>query len=132
LEGVHQAIPEAPPANAPMYMGTPPPGSAGQPAQPASPAGTDADKLLQKYQQIGTAENHKYGEGAPGTKPPDFNIKLGTPNAGQGSGAANVPAAELPAKPASPPSVPKPDGTTKTGGSPSARPPADAPPPHRQ
>ncbi len=133
LEGVHQSIPEAPPANAPMYMGTPPPGSAGQqPAQPVSPAGTDADKLLQKYQQIGTAENHKYGEGPPGTKPPDFNIKLGTPNPGQGSGAANAPGAELPAKPASPPSVPKPDGTAKTGASPSAHPPADAPPPHNQ
>src|SRR5438105_15686123 len=27
LEGVHQAIPEAPPANAPVYVGPPPPAS---------------------------------------------------------------------------------------------------------
>ena len=78
LEGVHQAIPEVPPANAPVYLGTPPPQAPGEPqaVQPAGPAGTDADKLLQKYRQIGAAENHKFGEGAPGSKPPDFNIKV--------------------------------------------------------
>jgi rod shape-determining protein MreC len=83
LEGVHQAIPEVPPANAPVYMGAPPPPAPGeqQAAQPAGPAGTDADKLLQKYKQIGVAENHTFGEGAPGTKPPDFNIKLPPPGA---------------------------------------------------
>lgn len=78
LEGVHQAIPEVPPANAPVYLGTPPPAAGGEPqgAQPASPSGTDADKLIQKYRQIGAAENHKFGEGLPGSKPPDFNLKI--------------------------------------------------------
>jgi rod shape-determining protein MreC len=81
LEGVHQAIPEVSPANAPVYLGTPPPQAPGetQAIQPSGPAGTDADKLLQKYQQIGAAENHKFGEGAPGSKPPDFNIKVPPP-----------------------------------------------------
>jgi len=78
MEGVHQAIPEAPPANAPVYLGTPPPAAPGQAAAPApdTPVGTDADKLLRKYREIGTVENHTYGEGLPGSKPPDFNIKL--------------------------------------------------------
>ena len=38
--------------------------------------GTEADRLRQHYQQIGAAENHKFGEGLPGSKPPDFNLKL--------------------------------------------------------
>jgi rod shape-determining protein MreC len=110
LEGVHQAIPEVPPPNAPVYMGAPPPPAPGEAAaaQPAGPAGTDADKLLQKYRQIGAAENHKFGEGGPGTKPPDFNIKV--PAAGEGAidaetgkpaDAAN-PAAPAPARPRAP------------------------------
>jgi len=82
VEGVHRAIPEMPPANAPIYLGTPPPPGPGEQAmQPAGPAGTDADKLLQKYRQIGAAENHKFGEGAPGSKPPDFNLKIPAPGA---------------------------------------------------
>jgi rod shape-determining protein MreC len=105
LEGVHQAIPEVPPANAPVYLGTAPPAAPGEQAvQPTGPAGTDADKLIQKYKQIGAAENHKFGEGGPGTKPPDFNIKLPPPGAGEGSDtetrghgdAENLPSGQLP------------------------------------
>jgi rod shape-determining protein MreC len=82
LEGVHQAIPEVPPANAPVYLGTPPPANPGEQAMlPAGTVGTDADKLLQKYRQIGAAQNHKFGEGGPGAKPPDFNIKVPPPGA---------------------------------------------------
>jgi rod shape-determining protein MreC len=74
LEGVHQAIPEVQSPNPPLYLGPPPPAPAGeQAAAPAGPVGTDADRLLQKYKKIGEAENHKYGEGAPGSTPPDFN-----------------------------------------------------------
>jgi len=110
LEGVHQAIPELAPANAPIYLGTPPPPVPGEQAvQPAGPVGTDADRLLEKYRQIGTAENHKFGEGAPGTKPPDFNIKV-TPAGAEGSDAetrrrgdaATPSTVQAPAKPASP------------------------------
>jgi rod shape-determining protein MreC len=82
LEGVHQAIPEAPPVNAPVYLGTRPPAEPGeQIVQPSGSVGTDADKLLQKYKQIGAAENHKFGEGGPGAKPPDFNLKIPAPGA---------------------------------------------------
>jgi rod shape-determining protein MreC len=120
VEGVHQAIPEVPPANAPVYLGTPPPAAPGErAAQPAGPAGTDADKLVQKYKQIGAAENHKFGEGGPGAKPPDFNIKVPPP------GAANPPDGPLPAKPQD---TTKPDGTAKTGVAVSPRRPVAAPP----
>jgi len=103
LEGVHQAIPEVPPANAPVYLGTPPPPSPGeQVVQRTGPVGTDADRLLEKYRQIGATENHKFGEGAPGTKPPDFNIKVPPPGETQGTDAANPSTVQAPAKPASP------------------------------
>jgi hypothetical protein len=144
LEGVHQAIPEVPPANAPIYLGTPPPPAPGEQAiQPASPAGTDADKLLQKYRQIGAAENHKFGEGGPGAKPPDFNLKIPAPGAQapaveatqpQGTDAAtrrrgdaaNPPSGQLPAKPANPQGTPNQTGAAKTGVSASPRLPVPA------
>src|ERR1700691_679813 len=123
LEGVHQAIPELPPPNAPIYLGTPPPPAPGeQGVQPAGPVGTDADKLLRKYRQIGAAEHHKFGEGAPGSKPPDFNLKIPPPGA-EGSdaetprqGDAENPPAQV-SQPAAtkPTSIPGPADGTKTG-----------------
>ena len=129
LEGVHQAIPEVAPANAPIYLGTPPPPAAGeQAAQPAGPVGTDADQLLEKYRQIGTAENHKFGEGAPGTKAPDFNIKV--PPAGEGADAAtpgrgdaaNPSPVQPPAKPPSPQGPPNQNTVPNAGVAASPRP----------
>jgi rod shape-determining protein MreC len=104
-QGVHQAIPEAPPANAPVYIAPPPPPAPGETAaQPAGP-GTDADRLRQRYQQLGEAQGHKFGEGLPGSKPPDFNMKL-------------------PAGAAAKPPVPPQGSDAKTG----AAPPAATPP----
>lgn len=124
LEGVHQAIPEAPPANAPVYLGTPPPPAAGEQAvQPAGPVGTDADRLRQKYQQIGAAENHKFGEGGPGTKPPDFNLKLPVAGAKDGDAATQgrVDAAKPPPVQVTPQGAPNQNGTAKAGVSTSPR-----------
>jgi rod shape-determining protein MreC len=141
LEGVHQAIPEVAPANAPVYLGTPPPASPGdQAAQPGGAVGTDADRLVQKYKQIGAAENHKFGEGGPGTKPPDFNLKIPAPGAPAPTteGAPSSTGRPRP-KPLNPPN---PDGTAKgTAAPPRGRvpaspatgaPPVEAPPPHDQ
>ena len=116
VEGVHQEIPETPPANAPVYIGTTPPAAPGtQPATQTGIAGTAADRVIQKYREIGAAEDHKYGEGGPGAKPPDFNIKLPAPGT------------QAPAAGASP------NGTSKAGTTASpdtkAKPPAAAPPP---
>jgi rod shape-determining protein MreC len=105
VEGVHQPIPDAPPANQPVFIGTPPPaGAVKPPDNPASgpsaaPAGTEADRLRTQYKDIGDAQGHKFGEGTPGSKPPDFNLKLpgpvGTSVAGPAAGGA--PAAGAPA-----------------------------------
>jgi rod shape-determining protein MreC len=91
VEGVHQAIPDTPPGSQPVFIGTPPPADAVKPpdnpenAAPGAPAGTEADRLRAQYKDIGAAQGHKFGEGTPGSKPPDFNLKLpgpvGTPAA---------------------------------------------------
>jgi len=36
---------------------------------------------MERYRAIGAAQGHRFGEGAPGTPPPDFNIGL-IPSAG--------------------------------------------------
>jgi len=114
VEGVHQAIPDTPPVNQPVFIGTPPPAGTGKPPDtPGSvtsnaPTGTEADRLRAQYKDIGDAQGHKFGEGTPGSKPPDFNLKLpgpvGTPAAGPAPAAA--PAAGQAA--VAPPPAPKP------------------------
>ena len=107
IEGVHQAIPDTPPpANEPVYMTPPLPApvaaSAGlQDALSRTGAQTDADRLRERYKQIGDAQGHVFGEGTMGSKPPDFNIKLPATTPG---------AATPPAQPAGAP--PKPSATT--------------------
>ncbi len=125
LEGVHQAIPDAPPPeSAPIYLAPPPP----QPPAPAAPiageagpegasiaagspvpaVGTEADRLLHRYRAIGEAQGHKFGEGLPGSRPPDFNYQPPVqprPAAGAPAAAAN-PAATAPAATAAPPAAP--------------------------
>ena len=50
-------------------------------ARPQTPSasgapGTEADRLRDRYKAIGDAQGHKFGEGGPGAKPPDFNAPL--------------------------------------------------------
>lgn len=110
LEGVHQALPNYQAENAPVYLASPPPGNPAHPAAgapPTPPVGTEADHLMQHYKDVGAAQGHKFGEGLPGTKPPDFNLKLpeasGAPAPAPGAQAPQ-PAAAVP--PRSKPSVP--------------------------
>jgi rod shape-determining protein MreC len=89
-QGAHQDIPDTPPTHQPVYIAPPPPAPAaaqGDASQPST--GTEADKLRTVYQSVGEAQNHVYGTGAPGSKPPDFT-KLPT---GPGSAIPGVPAA---------------------------------------
>jgi rod shape-determining protein MreC len=81
LNGVHQEIPKTPPSNQPMYIAPPPPSSASSPVSAPSGAtgataatGTEADRLRARYKSIGDAQNHIFGEGLPGSKPPNFNL----------------------------------------------------------
>jgi rod shape-determining protein MreC len=98
IEGVHQGIPETPPANQPVYIAAPPPASVADTAAPVPPAGatgTDADKLRAQYKAIGDAQGHKFGEGLPGSKPPDFNLKVPAA-AGPAGGPAAQPGSPTP------------------------------------
>ncbi|MBI3278422.1 MAG: hypothetical protein HYZ57_01110 [Acidobacteria bacterium] len=84
LEGVHQQLPE-PDATAAsgVYLLPPPPAQGVQQPTSESQSGvalvTDADKLKERYKRIGEAQGHTFGEGAPGSKPPDFNINPNDP-----------------------------------------------------
>ncbi len=99
LSGVHQEIPKTPPSNQPVYIApAPPPSTAPPPESGASGAtgstaatgaaaatGTEADRLRARYKAIGDAQNHTFGVGLPGSKPPNFN--LGVPGLTGSTGA---------------------------------------------
>ena len=116
IEGVHQVIPNEQTAYQPIYIAPAPPGTDATPAEPAAPGGTEADKLRAHYKAVGDAQNHKFGEGLPGSKPPDFNLAL---KPGAAPGPVPVPVTAS-AKPLAPPAVAKP--------APAAKPPAEAAP----
>jgi rod shape-determining protein MreC len=107
VDPVHQDIPEEPAADTPVFMAPDVKADATQPAQPAPRNGTQADQLLDQYQKLGEAQNHQFGEGGPGTPPPNFNIKVpgvnappGTPGAATPKPAAGAPGATAAPKPA--------------------------------
>ena len=108
LESVHQDIPDTPPVNQPVYIAPPPPGAAtaeGAPPADATPnaVGTEADKLRATYKAVGDAQNHVFGAGAPGTKPPNFNLPLPS----GGLVPAQTPAAGAPKPAAAPATAPQ-------------------------
>jgi rod shape-determining protein MreC len=75
LQGVHQEVPGGEVAS-PSYTILPAPTEAvTQTPEGGPPAGTlitDADRLRAIYKDVGVQQKHTYGEGPPGTKPPDF------------------------------------------------------------
>lgn len=87
VEGAHQNVPEFKEPAKEIYIQPPPPGEA-DPAPEAAPGGgeggagprrpahltTDADRLKEKYRELGEAQGHRFGEGLPGSRPPDFNL----------------------------------------------------------
>jgi rod shape-determining protein MreC len=93
LNGVHMEIPKEPPSNQQIYIAPPlpagPTGStdAGGAAAPTGTTGpvTDADRLKTRYKAIGDAQNHVFGEGLPGSKPPNFNLPVPGMNGASGS-----------------------------------------------
>jgi rod shape-determining protein MreC len=126
IEGVHQQIPEATAESAPGVYIMPPPAVSsirpgGGPATPgataaspeSAPAGTssalmtDADRLRERYKQLGEAQKHVFGTGLPGSRPPDFNINLNQQKPPQSSGATppgqGSPVAPRPAAPVAKP-----------------------------
>jgi hypothetical protein len=100
IEGVHQAIPEHKVEVAgEVKILPPPPADANAPTTATEDLKTglqtEADRLKDRYKKIGEIENHKFGEGLPGSKPPDFTID--------------------PDKAAKPPATPPPQTSTAAG-----------------
>jgi rod shape-determining protein MreC len=90
LNGVNQPVPEyQAPAKA-IYLGPSPAPDATAPQVPPGALETTADKVLEKYKQLGAQQGHKFGENPPGSRPIDFNVKLNpnAPKAGSGSAPA--------------------------------------------
>jgi rod shape-determining protein MreC len=121
LEGVHQPIPTSttppstetyvlpppPPDNSPSRAAAPVNNPDGTPkaaaAQPAK-GNTDADRLLERYQEIGQQQNHVFG--AVGSRVPDFNA----------GSKAQVPKPSAPPtaqKATPPPAIAEPDADTE-------------------
>lgn len=86
VDPVHQEIPEAAASDSAVFLAPPPPpdnqAGAAQPGDAArgddgvpsgSGRGTQADKLLEQYKKLGEERHITYGEGAPGSAPPNFN-----------------------------------------------------------
>src|SRR3982750_1890834 len=118
LQGIHQNIPKEPPVLQAGLRTLPPPSPERRRAPTAKPQ-TEADKVLEKYQNLGKQQEHVYG--GVGSSIPNFNIKLPGPGApkspaGEGTGETN------------------PAATPETGGNVSSRPstptaaPSSAPP----
>jgi len=86
VEGVHQEIPETPPANQQVYLAPPPPplatpagtenaGAAANAAATPQTPGTEADKARALYQKSAEGQGIELGAGPTGhdlKKPPDF------------------------------------------------------------
>jgi rod shape-determining protein MreC len=81
IAGHHQEIPDAPQApSTGVYIGPDAPkgeGKTGENGEKKTPLVTDADRLRERYKELGDAQGHKFGEGLPGSLPPNFNIKPG-------------------------------------------------------
>jgi len=81
LEGVHQAIPENElPAPGIHMMPLPPEVAQAPKASQTILGNTAADRLRTAYQEVGEQQGHHFGEGLPGSTPPNFNLKV-TPGA---------------------------------------------------
>jgi rod shape-determining protein MreC len=113
VEGVHQEIPDTPPASQQVYLAPPPPplappagtvadgtGAAvdgAAPAVPAHPApGTEADRARALYQKTADSEDIVLGGGASGQnikRPPDFTkLPVDPRTIAQGRGGQTPPA----------------------------------------
>ncbi len=83
-EGIHQALPQRREARQqPVVLLLAPTQSGEEPAVAEALDSatldvniTDADRIRRRYQRIGDAQGHVFGEGLPGSRPPDFNLRI--------------------------------------------------------
>ena len=118
LRGVHQVIPEHldTEETANVYLGDAPAPAKGDTGKSA-PLATDADRLVNRYKDIGAMEGHKFGEG----NVPNFNVPVPT--------AAKTPAGAAPAKPVATAKSSVPAVPIKKPASPAVEPVGDTLPP---
>jgi rod shape-determining protein MreC len=111
LEGVHQSVPEAKAVSSPGYSILPAPVDTRKapPNPPQSVLQTDADRIRDRYKRIGEAQKHVFGEGEPGSKPPDFNLN---PDAAAKPQASSTPPAQP--RPVSPENAEANTGTSRS------------------
>jgi len=123
VDPVHQAIPDEAPGDSPVFLA---PDLTQDHAQQAGGTGlTPADKLRDQYKKIGDAQKHVFGVGAPGTPPPNFNLKVPGVNAPAEPASQNATAPASPDKKAAPAAPAAPD---KKAAPPVERPQAARPP----
>lgn len=118
LDPVHQAIPEEAAPDTPVFL-APDVNPNDQTKYSAAGAQTTADKLMDQYKKIGDAQKHVFGEGLPGTPPPNFNLKVP---------GVNAPAQPAAGATATPPQSAKPPAATQPQ-PPPPKPPATPPQP---
>jgi rod shape-determining protein MreC len=128
IEGVHQVIPDPATASPELSLMAPPPSatSGDAPAGVDESVQTEADRIRDRYKRIGVIERHVYGEGAPGSKPPDFNIDpdaTPTPEAAKPPAAAPSTSGRAPQGTVPVPAPPKPS-TDQPGLQPATRQPS--------
>jgi rod shape-determining protein MreC len=116
IDGVHQPIPEAEIASPGINLTPAPPLAEGSEAPAQTPSiTTDADRLKEQYRQAADAQHHTFGEGLPGSTPPDFTKLPGIRE--NGSQSAGKP----PSQPLTTPSGAQPTAP-QTAGKPAAIP----------
>jgi len=127
LEGVHQPIPEGQVPSSTVHLQTPPMGESPS-TEPGAPVlSTDADRLRQRYQKIGEMGGHTYGQGLPGSKPPDFNLDPDATAARAKAGGTPSPTPASAPPPAATPGSTPPAERPAARPAPTVRPPAGAP-----
>jgi rod shape-determining protein MreC len=102
VDPIHQAIPDAPPGDAPVFL-APDINPDAQAPQTGGAGLTTADKMRDQYKKIGDAQKHVFGVGGPGTPPPNFNLKVPGVNAPADTAAPKTPAPAAPASTSSSP-----------------------------
>jgi len=118
LDPVHQTIPDAPAPEAAVFLGpdvspnaapAADPTGAGAPSAAQEPI-TSAGRLMDQYRKIGDAQKHVFGEGLPGSLPPNFNLKVPGVNAPADAQAAQPapPKTAAPKTAAPQPAMPQP------------------------
>jgi rod shape-determining protein MreC len=129
LQGVHKPIPVTPVLVQTTERLLPPPmpeGTAG--AQQAVKPQTEADKIFQKYDQIGKEQGHVYG--GYGSSLPNFNAKPGAgPKQTPASDGKSAPATAATPPTAATPKSSAPAGPAILGSRPAGQPNTTAPPP---